>query len=240
MILAGHAEIRREFHIVADLRCKMIIGEDIIEPKGIVIDSQDRTAWIKSCGDVQFKLQITPKGRHVMHRRVRTAKRTTVPPGTKMPVPVKFKPLPENRDYEYMPVYSSTTAHLGNVGGFIRWVVDSDTDCLVFHNRSSTSVVIPKDANIEYFADFTIDTYHTRFDLEEHPALLDCAENGSWKKGVVPAASILAYSASRQLSMPGTANSEMLGPKQPRGIPTPVSPRHSTATIYPVVQSNPE
>jgi hypothetical protein len=49
VLLPGHdksndlvtlAEVRREFHIVTNLRCKMIIGEDIIEPEGFVIDSR--------------------------------------------------------------------------------------------------------------------------------------------------------------------------------------------------------
>jgi hypothetical protein len=66
----------------SDLRCKMIIGEDIIEPEGIVIDSQQRVAWIKSCKGLRFKLQITPKGRLVLHRRVRTAQKMSVPPGS--------------------------------------------------------------------------------------------------------------------------------------------------------------
>jgi hypothetical protein len=93
------AEIRREFHIVPDLRCKMILGEDIIEPEGIVIDSQQRTAWMRSCADLRFKLQITPKGRQVLHRRVRTAKRMSIPAGLRSLIPIKHKPLPDNRDF---------------------------------------------------------------------------------------------------------------------------------------------
>jgi hypothetical protein len=202
------AEIRREFHIVADLRCKMIIGEDIIEPEGIVIDSQDRTAWIKSCGDVRFKLQITPKGRHVMHRRVRTAKRITVPPGTKIPVPIQCKTLPDNRDFEFTPVYDSNTAHFANVGGFLRAVIDSETDSVVFHNRSCDTVVIPKNTKIGYIADLSADTFHTRFDPEEHPDLFDCAENGTWKKGAIAAAAVSVLACSAASRMFGMANSK--------------------------------
>jgi hypothetical protein len=184
------AEIRREFHIVQDLRCKMTIGEDIIEPEGFVIDSQDRKATIKSCNGFTFKLQITPKGRQVMHRRVKTLKRPTVPPGSKALVPFKAKPLPEDRDYEFTPVYDSHTAYLGNAGGFLRAVVDNHTDSVIFHNRSHETVIIQKDLNIGYFADCTAYTYHacTRFDSNKHPELLDAAENGVWKKGVMAAA----------------------------------------------------
>jgi hypothetical protein len=204
------AEIRREFHIVQDLRCKMIVGEDIIEPEGFVIDSQDRKATIKSCNDFTFKLQITPKGRQVMHRRVKTLKRVTVPPGSKALVPFKAKPLPEDRDYEFTPVYDSHTAYLGNAGGFLRAVVDNHTDSVIFHNRSHETVIIQKDLNIGYFADFTADTYHAcaRFDSNKHPELLDAAENGVWKKGVMAAAvSFLACTtASRYIGSNSTTD----------------------------------
>jgi hypothetical protein len=197
--VAKLAEIRREFHIVSDLRCKMIVGEDIIEPEGIVIDSQHRTAWIKSCGGLRFKLQITPKGRQVLHRRVRTAKKMSVPPGSRTMIPIKCKPLPDNRDLEFTPVYDSKTAQLGNAGGFLRAIVDGRTDSVIFHNRSCDAVVIPKDTKIGYIADLTADAFHTQFDPDEHPELFDCAENGLWKKGAIAAVSILACSAASRM-----------------------------------------
>jgi hypothetical protein len=186
------AEIRREFHIVSDLRCKLIIGEDVIEPEGFVIDSQARKASIKSCDNLNVKLRITPKGRQVMHRRVRTLNRVTVKPGSKASVPIKCKPLPSNRDYEFTPVYDAHTAYLAEVGGFLRAVIDDRTDCLIFHNRSQQPIVIQKDLNIGYVADFTVDTYHgcAEFDPDEHPCLMDAAENGTWKKGLVTAAAV--------------------------------------------------
>jgi hypothetical protein len=191
------AEIRREFHIVSDLRCKLIIGEDVIEPEGFVINSQARKASIKSCDNLNVKLRITPKGRQVMHRRVRTLNRVTVKPGSKASVPIKCKPLPSNRDYEFTPVYDAHTAYLAEVGGFLRAVVDDRTECLIFHNRSHQPIVIQKDLNIGYVADFTVDTYHgcAEFDPDEHPSLMDAAENGTWKKELVAAAAAISLLA---------------------------------------------
>jgi hypothetical protein len=209
------AEIRREFHIVSDLRCKMIVGMDIIEPEGIVIDSQKRLASIKSCGGLRFKLQITPKGRLVLHRRVRTAQKVSVPPGSRRLIPINCKPLPDNRDFEFTPVYDSNTAQYGNAGGFLRAVVDCDTDSVVFHNRSCETIVIPKNMKIGYIADLSADTFHTQFDPEEHPALFDCAENGTWKKGVIAAASILACSAASRMfaSTANMTDAALYGPR---------------------------
>jgi hypothetical protein len=191
------AEIRREFHIVSELRCKLIIGEDVIEPEGFVIDSQARKASIKSCDNLNVKLRITPKRRQVMHRRVRTLSRVTVKPGSQTSIPIKCKPLPSNRDYEFTPVYDTHTAYLAEVGGFLRAVVDDRMDYLIFHNRSHQPIVVQKDLNIGHIADFTVDTYHgcAEFDPDEHPSLMDAAENGTWKKGLVTAAAAVSLLA---------------------------------------------
>jgi hypothetical protein len=177
------AEIRREFHIVGDLRCKMIVGEDIIEPEGIVIDSQSRKASIKACDGFAFKIRITPKGRQVLHRRVRSMNRVSVPPDSKALIPIKLKPLPGDRDYEFTPVYDGHTAYLAKAGGLLRAVVDSRTDAVVFHNRSQETVTVHKDAYLGYIADFTAETYHAcvGFDPDEYPTLFDAASNGDWK-----------------------------------------------------------
>ena len=41
--------IRREIHLVNNLRAKMLIGNDIISPKQIVIDIANKSARVGSC-----------------------------------------------------------------------------------------------------------------------------------------------------------------------------------------------
>jgi hypothetical protein len=178
------AEIRREFHIVPDLRCKMIIGEDIIEPEGIVIDSRERKARMRACNDFHFKLRITPKGRQILHRRVSTRTRVAVAPGARALIPIKCKPLPGDRDCEFTPVYEKHTVYLAEAGGFLRAVVDNRTEGVVFHNRSEQTVVVQKNLRIGYIGDFTQESYHAcvAFDPEEHPMLFDAAQTGEWNE----------------------------------------------------------
>jgi predicted nucleic acid-binding Zn ribbon protein len=178
------AEIRREFHIVPDLRCKMIIGEDIIEPEGIVIDSRDRKARMRACNDFVFKLRITPKGRQILHRRVATRTRVAVAPGARALIPIKCKPLPNDRDCEFTPVYEKHTSYLAEAGGFFRAVVDNRTEAVIFHNRSEQTVVVQKNLRIGYIADFTPESYHAcvAFDPDEHPTLFDAAQTGEWNE----------------------------------------------------------
>jgi hypothetical protein len=176
------AEIRREFNIVGDLRSKMIVGEDFLEPEGIVIDSQARKASVKWCSNFAFKVQITEKGRQILHRRVSTQGRVSVAPGARAPVPIKCKPLPADRDCEFTPVYEMHTNDLAEAGGFLRAVIDNRTECVVFHNRSEHTVVVQKGLRIGYVTDFTLQSYHAcaAFDPEEHPALFDAALSGTW------------------------------------------------------------
>jgi hypothetical protein len=176
------AEIRREFNIVGDLRCKMIVGEDVLEPEGIVIDSQARKASVKSCCHFAFKVRITEKGRQILHRRVSTQGRVSVAPGARAPVPIKCKPLPADPDCEFTPIYEKHTNYLAEAGGFLRAVMDNRTECVVFHKRSEQTLVVQKGLRIGYVTYFALESYHAcaAFDPEEHPALFHAALSGTW------------------------------------------------------------
>lgn len=56
--------VRRELHIVDDLRAKMLIGNDIIGPEGIVIDVANKKAYIGSC-KTEIKVTARPQGEFV-------------------------------------------------------------------------------------------------------------------------------------------------------------------------------
>jgi hypothetical protein len=46
------AKLTREFHIVKDLDCGIIFGNDVIEPEGIIIDVRQKKASITSCNNM--------------------------------------------------------------------------------------------------------------------------------------------------------------------------------------------
>src|SRR5271170_1483681 len=43
------AKITLEFHVVKDMECRLLIGNDIIEPEGIVIDLAKKKMQISAC-----------------------------------------------------------------------------------------------------------------------------------------------------------------------------------------------
>jgi len=57
------AKVRREFRIVQDMDCGLLMGNDIIEPEGIVMDIARRTATICSCTNMVCRLRVTPRKR---------------------------------------------------------------------------------------------------------------------------------------------------------------------------------
>ena len=57
------ARIQREFHIVESMDCGLLIGKDIIEPEGIVIDvaKLKKAKVLRSCNHMECRLRVTPR-----------------------------------------------------------------------------------------------------------------------------------------------------------------------------------
>jgi len=74
------AKIMREFHIVQDMDCGLIIGNDIIEPEGIVIDLAKKRMQIVPCDNLMCQLKVRRKNLQSNLNRVtvRCAKKIVV------------------------------------------------------------------------------------------------------------------------------------------------------------------
>ena len=59
------ALINREFYIISNLTAKVLIGIDIMKPKGIVIDLGTNIMKIGACKDLPIPINITSKGARV-------------------------------------------------------------------------------------------------------------------------------------------------------------------------------
>src|SRR6202043_3552256 len=97
------AQITREFHLVQNLDCGIIFGNDIIAPEKIVIDVAKKSAVIQSCNNLPCQLRVTPR-RKVTNHTVRCSKATVVPPRSSCPLPIRFAGLKNKQDYLLLPV----------------------------------------------------------------------------------------------------------------------------------------
>ena len=138
-------EITKEFHIVDNLSCGLLIGTDVIVPEGIQMDIEPRLAVIRACKSMQCALRVTPRGQPLQQRTVSTAQDTIVKAHTTKRIPIKTKgDLPDDRDLRFEAHYTPSTAYLTLHGLFPKATVDSKTDSVVYYNTSDTTIRIRK------------------------------------------------------------------------------------------------
>src|SRR5271163_1326800 len=97
------AKITREFHIVQDMDCGLLIWNDIIEPEGIVINLAKKRMQISACDNMVCQLKVRRKQRDSSHVVNRCAQATVVRAGAhlvKEQVPIRFPQL-EKRYYPF-------------------------------------------------------------------------------------------------------------------------------------------
>lgn len=142
-------EVVKEFHIVDNLSCNILIGTDVIVPERIQIDIENRIAKISACKGMQCALRVTPRGQPLQQRSVSSAKDVVVKAHTSKRVPFKTKgPLPSDRDLRFEAHYTSSTAYLTLHGFFPEAIVDNTTDSVIFYNTSDSTIRIRKNERI--------------------------------------------------------------------------------------------
>ena len=139
------AKIRREFHIVQEMECGLLIGNDIIDPEGIVIDLTKKKMQISTCDNMACHLKVQRKKGTTSNRVViRCAKQTVLKSGETMDtlVPIRFPKL-EGKQSCWLKEYDLPfRCYLGTV----RW----DTKEVMVHNYNDKDVIIPKDYKLGY------------------------------------------------------------------------------------------
>ena len=139
------AKIKREFHIVPDLDCGIIFGNDIIGPENIEISVPKRKAVIGSCGNLVLPLRITPR-KKIVHHIVRCAMKTTILPKASCFVPIHFPPLHSNQDFIFKPVRGN--AYLPAGCYVLRSIVSNDQTSILITNVTDKAVDITKGVRV--------------------------------------------------------------------------------------------
>jgi hypothetical protein len=148
-------ELLSEFHFVQGLGCHMLIGNDIMVPNGIILDLASKKLKVPSCSasaDIQIRNRQSP----VTNRKVRTSRRITVPPFSQRQIPVAFKDI--DRELNFVPTYNATNAFLSSAGALLEAVVDSQTSIVLYHNKTSRPLIIPKGIVVGELMDFDNDS----------------------------------------------------------------------------------
>jgi hypothetical protein len=150
------AKITREFHIVQDMDCGLLIGNDIIEPEGIVIDLAKKRMQISACDNMACRLKVRRK-RQMNRVIIRCAKETLLrgcsyrDSGDSYPrsygdnIPIRFPTLKLD-EYKFNEYPLPTTGCKYSFDPVIR----KDMKELYMFNFGYYDVTIPKDHKLGY------------------------------------------------------------------------------------------
>src|SRR5271170_5462033 len=140
------AKITREFHIVQDMNCGLLIGNDIIEPEGIVIDLAKKRMQISACDNMACRLKVRRK-RQMNRVIIRCAKETALKPWETV-VPVRFPKL----EGEYW--FREYPGRLSALASAFCWtrscLIGGDKKEIQIYKCSDEEVIIPKDFKLGY------------------------------------------------------------------------------------------
>jgi hypothetical protein len=153
------AKITREFHIVQDLDCGIIFGNDVIGPEKISIDVSARSAVVKSCKNMPCQIRVTPR-RKVSNHTVRCAKTTLVPARSTITLPIRHAGLNKKQHYLLMPM--ANNAYLPGGAYVVRSVIDGDQEFVLVTNVTDDTLNVPKGARIGTIESFD-NAQETRF-----------------------------------------------------------------------------
>ena len=127
--------IRRELHIVDDLRAKMLIGNDIVGAEQIIIDVAGNKASIGSC-KMEVPIEARQRGQFI-RRNVHAKLATIVPPRSKLIVSVSSKSLPDDRDFLFEPIEAASLC-------LFTHIVNHEMTGVLARNESEHPIQIPK------------------------------------------------------------------------------------------------
>ena len=127
--------IRRELHIIDNLRVNLLIGNDILGAEGFVLDMAQGRAYIPGCG-ATIRITSRPRGQFIS-RVLHAESHIIVPPRSQRIIPIRSLGLPEDRDFLFEP-----TTHRKLT--FYSHLIDNTTTGVLAQNESSLPIQISK------------------------------------------------------------------------------------------------
>ena len=127
--------IRRELHIIDNLRINLLIGNDVLGAEGFVLDMAQGKAYIPGCG-ATIRITSRPRGQFIS-RVLHAESHIIVPPRSQRIIPIRSLGLPEDRDFLFEP-----TTHRKLT--FYSHLIDNTTTGVLAQNESSLPIQISK------------------------------------------------------------------------------------------------
>ena len=143
------AKITREFHIVQDMDCGLLIGNDIIEPEGMVINLAKKRMQISACDNMACQLKVRRIKRTTLNRVViRCAKETVLKQRGRTEVSIRFPSDKLEQKYYRFTAYPLPDYCYHGFDYSV--VMGTHQREFKLNNVSNEDVVIPKDYKLGY------------------------------------------------------------------------------------------
>ena len=143
-------QLIRKFHIVFDLKCRILIKMNTLTSEKISIDLINKVMMIFTCKNLIVIIRITSKPNAKIKKIVHIKKKTTISVKTIVKISIYFKrkKLFSDRDYLFEPDFEEMTAILKKTGGFYTHVCDCNVFFVQMKNDQPVSITLARRARL--------------------------------------------------------------------------------------------
>ena len=149
------AHLRREVHIVDDLKAKILMGVNILGPERILIDVGEEKLLIRSCDNLTADIKVKAKDNVKVRRHIRNQKKMVLLFNTMTRLSIELRtstPLP-NRDYLFELSYL----------GVYAYIVDANISFICVKNNTDSAIIIPRYAGLGILVEYNAEYYYTAY-----------------------------------------------------------------------------
>jgi hypothetical protein len=128
--------IRREVHLIDNLKANMLIENDILELEGIFIDEANNKATIFSCNNMIISIEIRVLSKSMIKKALHARSFTMISSHFMLVIPIHHSNLSSNRDFLFEPddLNISLFAH----------AIDSSITAIMTKNDTDSTIKIPR------------------------------------------------------------------------------------------------
>ena len=176
-------QLHKKFHIVKDLKCKILLEMDILDAKQMNIDLFNKVMMIPTCKNLVVSIRIALKPNARIKKIVHSKKKITISIKSvvKVPTYLKKKKLPDNRDYLFEPNQADFTAAFEKIEGFYTHICDCNLSFVQVKNDLFISMALPKRARLGTLTEYEKKKcYQVEAEYHEAVIVIDVKEHYAW------------------------------------------------------------
>ncbi len=136
--------IHRKFHVVNDMKCRLLMKLDIMTSKKMIINLTDKSLIISTCENMIISIQINSKSNSRIKRIVHSKDSVIIFSNsvTNISIYLREKKLSSNRDFLFELNHDALTTSLEEMNKFYTHVCDCDLTFVHVRNDLFKSMMI--------------------------------------------------------------------------------------------------